>query len=223
MSNITSLAAGFILLASAAQAASFPCEKASTPTEKAICADKAVSALDGKLAQAYRAALKALSGNGPDENDSMAAAKADQRGWLGERNACGADAACLQTAYERRLAVLSFRPDPAKAAAVDRFVGTFHQEDYFSVAILGLRDGRVAFTAAGAEPTSARWLCEFSGVGRVGSDGRLIVGTPGAEGEGLIVGLQGDGIAVPVTEENQAASTYCGNGGSFIGTYERRR
>jgi uncharacterized protein YecT (DUF1311 family) len=61
------------------QAASFDCTKAGSPSEKAVCASPRVSALDGKLGDAFRTALK----NHPDKADAL---KLDQRHWLASRD-----------------------------------------------------------------------------------------------------------------------------------------
>ena len=63
-----------------AQAAGFDCAKAGTPIEKAICASPAVSALDGQLGDAFRAALA----DHPDKRDALTI---DQRHWLADRDA----------------------------------------------------------------------------------------------------------------------------------------
>ncbi len=55
-------------------AASFDCNKAGTPTEKLICSDKNVSALDTQLGKIYKAA----SETAPDKD----ALKIQQRDWL---------------------------------------------------------------------------------------------------------------------------------------------
>src|ERR1700754_459703 len=67
-----------------AHAAGFDCARAGSPSEKAVCATPKVSALDGKLAEAFRTALK----NHPDKADAL---KLDQRHWLAERDAAVAD------------------------------------------------------------------------------------------------------------------------------------
>lgn len=208
---------------SPARAASFPCAKATTPTEKAICADQGLSKLDERLAAAYRSALNQLSGSSPEEGKAQAALKADQRAWLGERNGCGGDVSCLRAVQERRLAVLSFQPDPAAPSPADSFVGRFDHRGVMTLAVLPLRDGRVAVSLSGAEPTSGRWVCDFSEVGRVGSDGRLTVGTPGAEGNGLVIESKGEaGLDIPDTEANRAASgNWCGMGGNVVLPYRR--
>jgi uncharacterized protein len=95
-----------LLWSTGATAASFPCEKAQTRIEKAICADKEVSDLDEYLGRYYAAARSALGRAG----DCM---RADQQQWLREvRNAC-ADAACLKKAYLERLGAL----DPLQTGA----------------------------------------------------------------------------------------------------------
>jgi len=98
---------------STAQAAGFDCAKAATKVEKQVCADVALSKLDGELAAEYQAAkLRA---------DRPTALKAEQQAWLAKRNACK-DLACLRAAYEGRLAELRERerhrfPDLASASA----------------------------------------------------------------------------------------------------------
>ncbi len=89
---------------SAAQAASFDCKKAATPTEKRICADTELSRLDEQLGYTYADAL-AQSGD-------KTALRAEQNRWLKtSRNPC-LDLACLRTAYLDRLSKLS-PPSPA--------------------------------------------------------------------------------------------------------------
>ncbi|HVI55840.1 MAG TPA: lysozyme inhibitor LprI family protein [Luteibacter sp.] len=93
-----------------AHAASFDCAKAGTPSEKAVCASPKVSALDGKLGDAFRTALK----NHPDKADAL---KLDQRHWLASRDdtawtyisgGLGKELVDLMAGqYERRIAFLA--------------------------------------------------------------------------------------------------------------------
>jgi uncharacterized protein len=78
--------------------ASFDCAKASTVTEKRICASERLSTLDEHLGRYYHGALIALG-------DGGACFKDDQRSWLGERNACQDDR-CLEKQYMQRLSEL---------------------------------------------------------------------------------------------------------------------
>jgi uncharacterized protein len=87
------------LACGSAGAASFPCDKAQSRIEKAICADAEVSTLDEYLGRYYQAARATL-------RDAAPCLAADQRRWLSSvRNAC-ADASCLKKAYLERLGEL---------------------------------------------------------------------------------------------------------------------
>jgi uncharacterized protein len=82
-----------------ARAASFPCEKAQSRIEKAICADAEVSTLDEYLGRYYHAARATLQ-------RAASCLAADQKQWLSSvRNAC-ADSACLRKVYLERLSEL---------------------------------------------------------------------------------------------------------------------
>ena len=74
------------------------CARASTATERAICADAELAALDVAMAAAYAARLR---GADPD------AVRAGQRVWLDLRAACGTDVACLEGEYRARIAALT--------------------------------------------------------------------------------------------------------------------
>ena len=79
----------FSFLVSPVYAASFDCSKATTETEKAICADPHLSALDELMAEKF------LSIEGPKPID-------EQRSWLSERNKCD-DKDCLRKAIINRI------------------------------------------------------------------------------------------------------------------------
>lgn len=88
------------LLADTACAASFDCAKASSDTEKLICAKPALSSLDDQLQAAYRKA----SGTVADNNKDMLLK--EQRNWIRyARNAC-TDEACLSRVYRERIDLL---------------------------------------------------------------------------------------------------------------------
>lgn len=102
-----------LLLPLATHAAGFDCAKAASPTEKTICADAAVSKLDGELAAAWK---KALAKGG-----DTAALKAAQLKWLKQRDQCGGDEQCLGDRYRERLASLNGTP-----LAADRWQQTWY-------------------------------------------------------------------------------------------------
>jgi len=95
-------AALLTLLPIAAHTAGFDCAKAASPTEKTICADAALSKLDGDLAAAWK---KALAKGG-----DTAGLKAAQLKWLKQRDQCGTEAPCLGDRYRERLASLNGTP-----------------------------------------------------------------------------------------------------------------
>ena len=121
------VAIGIAAAALPAQAASFNCNKAATPTETAICANPELSELDTAAARYYRNAQDTLPG-------AKACLLADQRAWLQIRNRC-ADDACLKNVYLNRLAELDkvqpARRDGEPMALPDRpfLVGIFPPTD----------------------------------------------------------------------------------------------
>jgi uncharacterized protein len=102
MRRTVSIRIGLLLVSlwsAAAAGASFPCEKAQSRIEKAICADAEVSDLDEYLGRYYSAARAAV-------REAAPCLVADQKQWLSSvRNACQ-DAACLKKAYLERLGEL---------------------------------------------------------------------------------------------------------------------
>ena len=76
-------------------AASFDCNKATTETEKAICDDPELSALDKRMSKAYKRARGSTS--------SGDVYKSNQFKWLKSRNACISDKQCLLKSYNNIL------------------------------------------------------------------------------------------------------------------------
>lgn len=87
-------------LAGSAEAASFPCEKAELPDEKAVCAHLPLNDLDVEMATRFEIlrGMLPMGGN--------AKLREDQEAWLKERRTCEADLGCLKQAYEGRLKTL---------------------------------------------------------------------------------------------------------------------
>lgn len=76
---------------------SFDCTKASTFSEKAICADTLLGQLDGALSQNYKYMLASDIGDGARTD-----LKATQKKWLAERNKCSGNQ-CLHSSYRKRM------------------------------------------------------------------------------------------------------------------------
>lgn len=88
------------LAPASASAQSFDCAKASAADEVAVCRSKTLSRLDSEMADAYSAARRcAMMG-------MQGVLLDDQRTFLDERAACGADEGCLTPLYRARIKTL---------------------------------------------------------------------------------------------------------------------
>ncbi len=83
--------------------ASFPCLKASTSTEHAICGSYQLAAFDQCIAESYRRAVAQAKASG----SPMVTLIQDQRLWIKDRDACGANVQCILGSMRRRLAELA--------------------------------------------------------------------------------------------------------------------
>ena len=93
--------------ARAAVAPSFDCARAAGASEKAICADPALAGWDRSVAAAF-----AMLRDGSDEvaaTDDPGALVESQRRWVAARDACGADARCLEDRMAERTDALMRR------------------------------------------------------------------------------------------------------------------
>jgi uncharacterized protein len=94
--------AGLAALASPANAASFDCSKAATPTEHAICDNPQLSSLDEQTAGLYYT----LISNGSLSAPQLGKVKTAQTKFLGQRDSCGANYNCLVDAYTSQIMYL---------------------------------------------------------------------------------------------------------------------
>lgn len=88
---------------------SFDCSMAESSAEELVCADPVLAALDGRLAEKYRSALKTAGDLDAGADEAVATLKAMQRGWIKGRDDCWkADdlRSCVQSAYLTREAEL---------------------------------------------------------------------------------------------------------------------
>jgi uncharacterized protein len=92
---------GAALLTKNGEAASFDCQAAATPTEKAICANSRLSSLDDQTSAMYYA----IVGESPAAA-TLSAVKSAQVKFLQERDGCGADVDCLVDAYTKQITYL---------------------------------------------------------------------------------------------------------------------
>lgn len=97
------------LMAGNAHTASFDCAKASTKVEKLICADRELSELDDRMANAYEWDTEG--------GDALPRFRGSQKAWLAKRNVC-ADADCIRQRYDERIAELSCKSERMAGAAI---------------------------------------------------------------------------------------------------------
>lgn len=81
---------------------SFDCAQATSPTEKAICANFELSSLDRSVALAFRQALRR---QGDGEHASL---RQTQKDWLKTRDECGDKVDCLDDKLSSRIDELAF-------------------------------------------------------------------------------------------------------------------
>jgi len=142
-----------LLAPACAQAASFDCAKATTQVEKCICGNPELSRLDEELAAAYKGALKNAK--------HAQAVRQTEREWLKSRlSTCEkvhydsrAISACIQTAYEQRLAWLKF---PIMTDSVGRLLAA-----RVGYGVTLLSDGKVLI-AGGKEDNDALYPADVA-------------------------------------------------------------
>ncbi|MFM0168142.1 lysozyme inhibitor LprI family protein [Paraburkholderia sediminicola] len=100
-------------LAADASAASFKCTSKSSASEKIVCKDLALSALDDRLAAAWQRAK-----NTTLDMAALEAARTHQ--WLWRQHNC-TDQACVKSWYDRRIAELDADYEQAKQARREAF------------------------------------------------------------------------------------------------------
>lgn len=81
--------------------ASFPCDEAGSPAEKAICSDRELAAWDRSVAEALRQALDRRTDGGDRERIMKS-----QAAWKAQRDKCGTEAACIRDALDERVTEL---------------------------------------------------------------------------------------------------------------------
>lgn len=223
---------GGVLLAASggkpAWAASFPCAKAATATEKAICQNPELSELDSEMGAAWKKALDFFRGQEASDDSGTAPLRQDQKAWLGRRNACGGNPECLRTLYHQRLAALVPIPSASPISPVEVYVGRFSNKGLVDLVVLMLEDGRLLVGLSGAEPERGRWVCNFSGMGtlqtgqQAGPELKVRDFFDDKNVAPVFLSRTRDGMKVEERgEDTSGVSYWCGRGGSLNGHYTR--
>ena len=114
--SLAVLTAGFLSFAAASPAAagpSFSCNGALNSTERVICANAGLSALDREMANGFQLAVDNITSEavGGTEADVRKFRK-EQKAFLRRRDGCGSNGACIAAAYRARLVVLDDMNQP---------------------------------------------------------------------------------------------------------------
>jgi uncharacterized protein len=102
-----------LLFATQARAQSFSCAHAQSQAQMAICNSEDLLVLDEKLS-----AMVAQRIGRARTLTEREALQRDQSAWMGNRNACGSDKACIQRSYGERIAQLSGAAELANLARI---------------------------------------------------------------------------------------------------------
>jgi uncharacterized protein len=125
---------------------SYDCAKAQGEVEELVCKDTDLATLDHKLSELYAEALKR------SREEQYKDPSSSQRSWIKDRNDCGKAKdvrACIETAYEHRIADLQIRygqlqaPPPVSYNCGDfELTAVFYRETDPPTAVLTLLGGK---------------------------------------------------------------------------------
>lgn len=216
-----------LFAAAPAGAASFDCKRAATLTERAICADAKLSALDDRAISGYTGAIEAM-GISDDERDPAAALllKGHEE-WAAARNRCGGAGGCLLQQYLRRIAVLDYKPDSQVRSPADALVGRYGTsiEPPREMLIMAAPGGVALVHIA---VTATDWTCAFTGIGRPDGKGGMRVvradfdGTTGGEHAVLLTPTRLGLTVGRANPRDDVSAQFCGAGGSLEQPFPRR-
>jgi hypothetical protein len=182
-----------------------------------------LSRLDDRLAEVVRQSVD-LFDNGSEESDAVVAdLRRSQREWLTVRDACET-ADCITNAYRVRVDILSARGRSGLTGWADFLAGEYRHEDFMTLTIQVRNDETVRIAISGADPRSARWVCNFTGYGTRTEDGGITVTSADGKKRPLLTMRRVKArITVPDDDLNQATSANdCGMNGTLIWDYLRK-
>ncbi len=199
-----------MLLAAAPPGPSFDCARASSPAERATCADPALAALDRGLAQAWAGASGRLAGDAA----ALAALKVDQRLFLHVRDleVEGPDPD-LGALLQARITLLeALAPAPAALPGVYRNL-------HGRLTLKAGAGGALEVEAVAVEPTIGRWICETQALARPEAGGAWLAPAT-ADAWGLRLRREGAALVVEeLPSADGAPRPHCGHSGALDGRY----
>lgn len=212
-------AASLAMAGSAAAAPSFNCAKATTPVEKAICANPALADQDAAIAQQYKAVRAKL------DAEAAKALTADQRYFLSVRDQVYAQPFSGSSPVNQIGARMGERLNFLKSINTQPpagFIGKWRNVEG-EIEITQTADGQLLVSANSAQPYNGRWVCDLSGKA-VAAGGTLTVSYQDGEPWALTL-TRRDGVLVvretppPGAKDVGFGPPFCGMNGSFRGDW----
>jgi uncharacterized protein len=197
---------------------SFDCHRAGNATEKRICADADLAALDRSLTTLYRE-IKTYFHDVPQ-------IRAGQQSWIVRRNGCGEDSKCISQRYQEQIQLLSGRNPEYPAAGVFRV----QKEGSFDAAALyPLSSGKYLIAISTTEGEGADVMtCGVAGYAQKEGNGLRVTQSDGssvtADNLSFHVSLPDpDTLLIEHSHEVGAVEEQnCGDGAALEHTFKRR-
>jgi len=188
---------------------SFDCRKATSLSEKTVCANEDLSRLDFELGRTWKTLLDDFI-----DSAQKSRMRSEQRAWITSRERCGDNGNCIGKLYRDQLSTLT-GADPAH-----RFSGVYEVKDV-GLFVLYPIGNRYLVNIQTADPRDGRWECELAGEAE-------------SSGEDLAVNVEAsvfhahlqdhETLIVPDADSVSAASRkFCGLNGTFAFSYRRAR
>jgi uncharacterized protein len=198
--------------ACAAEQPSFDCKKAATATERTICANDRLARLDRSLAAVYRQLRTELAVTGEVFAN-------EQTVFLKQRDACGADVACLVRHMEERRAALALERQ-SNTGPEEAFVGRY-RSSYGWIILRRTFNRDYEMTGQASDP-KGRWTCDISGkIKSVEAGTATVEAGEDDDSRPLYLKIRRDALIVTEDETRRLAGYTCGANGSVEGTYRR--
>lgn len=191
-----------------AAAPSFDCRKASSRSEKLICANAQLASLDRQIAARYRTLLTQL------DSASAKLLKQDQQWFITGRDDTYMDPRSVKDLVDtlrRRLVFLNAIRLSPPAGVIGKWRNVTGEIE------IGRRpSGGMTFAANTSEPSVGRWVCDAKGSAAVDAQGRWTARI--AEPTPSQIALSRTGPMLTITESDSEPG-YCGHNGSLSGGY----
>lgn len=197
------LASAPAVAADRADGPSFNCQRATSDSEKAICANPELASLDRRIAARYAALRGQLDGR------SATSLREDQEWFISSREETATE--YLAEALRSRLSFLNAirsQPAPGVVGNWRNVAGT--------ITVTQEPSGGVTFEANAAAPGTGRWVCEASGNVTEAGQGlwSAVITDPVSD----TIRFERQGPLLVVVEP-ESSREYCGLNGGFAGFY----